>query len=227
MSRSMSGNQFLYINQLLVPVQNSAFSMSAWIYPTNITIPMAIVCFGSFIDNQFAVLGVRGDVAGDPVGFDLWDTIGSAAAHSIGVSINTWHHACAVKVNANLQYSYIDGGTRGSDGTSVNPNPDVSAIGKLYRLTEGWPFQGRIADVGIWDVALNDAEVLLLSQGYSPLFVQPNNLVYYLRMVTDNNVDYIGGVTMNEFGVPGVAGHPTIIYPDNKLVGKLESRLMQ
>ncbi len=81
--------------------------------------------------------------------------------------------------------------------------------------TQYW--DGTIAELAIWDVKLTDAEHLILAARYSPLFVRPQNLVGYWRLIRGINDEILGIVGSNNGSI--VVSHPPIIYPANVRVG--------
>ncbi len=78
-------------------------------------------------------------------------------------------------------------------------------------------WDGTIAELGIWDVKLTDDEFLILADRYSPLFVRPQNLVGYWRLIRGINDEILGIVGSNNGSI--VVPHPPIIYPANVRVG--------
>ncbi len=100
-------------------------------------------------------------------------------------SANVWTHACAVFASGSSRSAYINGGNKGTDTTAESTAPagiNRMAIGVRENLTRDAKFDGDIAEVGVWNVALTDAEVAILGLGISPLFVRPASLITYLPM---------------------------------------------
>lgn len=113
---------------------------------------------------------------------------------------------------------YIDGSLDGSDtgaGTPEVPNFDRIAVGRFADSSPGNYFEGETAEAAMWNVRLTAAEAAMLGQGYSPLFVRPQNLVFYLPMIRDNDNDLVGGLSLTAFNTPSIAVHPSVIYPWN------------
>lgn len=97
---------------------------------------------------------------------------------------NVWSHACGIEASATDRRAFLNGGGKGTDATSKTPaGIDSLGIGFLARASDADFYQGLIAEVGIWNVALTDAEVAVLAAGYSPLCVQPQSLVFYAPLV--------------------------------------------
>lgn len=72
-------------------------------------------------------------------------------------------------------------------------------------------FDGRIAEVGIWNAALTAAEIASLAKGMTCDKVRPQNLVFYAPLVRDL-IDQKGGLTITNNNGATVANHPRI-YP--------------
>ena len=56
-----------------------------------------------------------------------------------------------------------------------------------------------------------------LDAGYSPLFVRPQNLVFYAPLVREA-VDIVGGVALTPTNSPTISVHPPIIYPSSQIL---------
>lgn len=70
----------------------------------------------------------------------------------------------------------------------------------------------------MWTVALTTAEIALLADGLSPLFVRPQSLAFYAPLfgragAGGEEEDWVGGAPLTATGSPTVTDHPRIIYP--------------
>jgi hypothetical protein len=74
---------------------------------------------------------------------------------------------------------------------------------------------GRVAEVGVWNVALTASEIESLASGISPLMVRPDALVFYAPMLTTtgNQRDWVGGLSLAPTNTPTDIDHPAIVYP--------------
>jgi hypothetical protein len=187
-------------------------SLACWFYADADNLQLGLISMTKDGANPLIKLAAQGAVAGDRVLIGGYS--GGEANTTTGFSVNTWHHACGVYESTTNRHAYIDGGSKGSDTTS-NTSDTVTdiGIGNLIRANPIVGMSGRIAEVGIWNVALTDAEVAILAKGYSPLFVRPQNLVVYVPLVGDEDVDIVGGLAFAELHTPGIADHPRIIRP--------------
>jgi hypothetical protein len=130
-----------------------------------------------------------------------------------GMTVNTWHHACAVFTSDTSRAAFIDGGSKGTDSTNIaDPSADRTGIACVYKSSIAGYWSGRLAEVAVWNVALSDAEVAVLAKGWCPLFIQPQNIVGYWPLGRTDN-DLFGGYNMTPSGSPTWADHPPILYP--------------
>lgn len=145
------------------------------------------------------------------------------AASSAQYTADTWRHACAVFAAVDDRRAFLDGGNKGTESTSQVPiNLDVTTLGAL-RIADvvTQEVSGLMAEAAIWNVALSDDEVAVLGQGYSPLFVHPQNLVFYAPLIRTIQ-DVVGAVTLTNDGST-VAAHTRIRYPAPGRFGNLEA----
>lgn len=84
------------------------------------------------------------------------------------------------------------------------------AFGMLRDSSPNQPFDGKIADVAIWDVILTAAERAMYFTGYTPDQIRPQNLVSYWPLIRSTN-DIRGGLIMTPGGAPVASPHPRII----------------
>jgi hypothetical protein len=142
--------------------------------------------------------------AGGTVGF---------AVSSVPPTINTWQHLGGTYSATNRRDVYLDGTNRGNDTTSATPsgisNVNIGAI--LNSSSPIKDFNGAIAECAIYNVVLTDTEIATLAKGFSPLFIRPQNLVFYAPLIRGYQ-NLRGGTSMtNNSSTP--FPHPRIIYP--------------
>ncbi len=205
-----------YLVPASTPVTAPPFTMACW-FKTDAFVNqelMSIVNSGSPTDHYEMRLR-------DPGDNDLFalthDGASSFAQTTNSYTLNNWHHGCAVFGAVNSRAAYIDGPTgKGTNAGSRTPTGiNLVSIGMLRDSSPSFPFSGLIAEAAIWNVALTDAEVAMLALGYSPLAVRPSGLVLYRRMIRDEDVSIVGGLSFSVGGSPVVAEHPRVIdgYP--------------
>lgn len=197
------------------PLTGAPFSMGCWFNTNDDTI---VQCLMSLADtataNNYHLLLAYGTIGGDPLRFEVLATAAeSISVTGTGFTANTWHHACAVKAAADDHAVFIDGGSKGTDATSSTPaGVDTLGIGARVLSGVGVPMSGFIAEAAVWNVALSDAEVAILAEGYSPLLVRPQNLVFYAPLVREL-LDVVGGATLTNNNGATVGDHSRVLYP--------------
>lgn len=202
------------------PVTAAPLSMACWFNSVNVADEQGLVSLADVnTTNNYWVLALRGPVPADNVEFSVNDGISSDTLTTTGYSANTWHHAACAEDSSSLRRVYIDGGSQGFGFINHTPSGiDNVGIGRYSSSTPFSYMDGRIAEVGIWNIALSAAEFALLAKGFSPLMVRPDALVFYMPGIRDvsagNWREYIGGVNLTEIATPTVGVHvPTLFVP--------------
>jgi hypothetical protein len=184
MARSFDGtNDSVSINSALVTVP---FTFACWVKvasgPTDNTAAMSMGRTGSAAHLHWLTLGYEGNPSAPRVRMCAIAGGSTAAAVSTtGLTFNTWHHICGIAYATNSRAAFLNGGSKGTNSTTVNPTSmGQMIIGAMrYNGTLEEYFNGLIAIPAIWDVALTDDEVLSLAQGTRPDLVRPESLVSY------------------------------------------------
>lgn len=153
-------------------------------------------------------------------------TSAAASATSTTISANVWNHGAAVFTSSTSRASYLNGGGKGTNATSKVPiGINRTSIGVDDHSSPTNPFApagtGMIAEVGIWNIALSDADVLTLSKGVSPLLVHSEALVAYWPLVGNNSPENnlkSNTATLAIQGALTKAVHPRVILPRRRLV---------
>lgn len=169
---------------------------------------------------EYMEMVANGSTAGDPVSLRRASAIGGAdiASSSTGYSINTWHHAACRASSATSADAYIDGGSKGSNTSSNTPLgiDTVNIGGKEILGANDNHFAGRLAELGIWNVALTDEEIAALAKGSSPLRIRPESLKGYWPFygVGSPEPDYSSaGQHMTLVNTPAQGDHCPYIRP--------------
>lgn len=201
-----------YLTHSAAVVSTYPITMAAWFYPdafVNQTL-VSISDTAAYLD--YFELRLRDPADSDIIALIRRDSQ-SFAKTTASYTLNTWHHAVGVFAAANDLRIFLNGGNKGTEvgGSETPAGMDTTSIGVLKMNTLNFYMSGRIAEVGIWNVALTDAEVAILADGFSPLFVHPQNLVAYWPLVRGLN-DRVGGYNMTATGTT-VSAHSRLIYP--------------
>ncbi len=134
------------------------------------------------------------------------------AAVASGITWDVWGHSCAVFANTSSRSIYLNGGGKVTNSNfASSAGLDRTSLGRTGDSSPGDYFFGWIAEMAIWNAALTDAEVLILSKGYSPLFVRPQNLAAYWPLLRGIK-DKFGIYNLTASGTT-VGTHSRIIMP--------------
>lgn len=210
-----------YLTLASAPVTIMPMTFSLWIYPDedgrSFQAPFSIGNSGGV--DQFTI-NIMGGTVNDPVRCYARDAGGQTFATINGIVFNTWQHVAATYINNVSRYVFLDGVKSAQDVNDRTPaNINLTRVAIEARSgAAASKFSGRIAEIGVWNVTLTDDEITILSLGYSPLFVRPESLVFYLPLIRDNDNDLIGGLHLTAGGSPTISAHPRIRYPANPYI---------
>jgi hypothetical protein len=216
-ARSFNGSSDRGFNSS-TPVGAVPLTIAAWFKTNdNATSQVIAAIARSAASSEYWALQVAGAVAGDPVRATANDSgINAHATTTTGITVGQWHHGCAVFASADSRAAYIDGGSKGTNTTNNSPDfTNQLSVGYLdYNGADTAFFNGDIAELAIWNVALTDAEVAILGAGASPLMVRPESLVFYAPLIGrySPEIDTIGRFNLTLTGT-GPSAHPPIRYP--------------
>ena len=218
MARLFNDASSQYLTVASAPVPAVPLTLAAWFNSDDITIGQSILHIGvAGTSNNRFTLNAQGDTAGDPVRALTRNTSTVVAATTTGYSANTWHHACGVFSAVDARAAYIDGGSKGTDTNSQTPTGIARTdVGTLSAV--GSYFSGLIAEAAIWNVALTDDEVAILAKGFSPLFVRPESLIFYVPLIQSADKDIVGGLSLTATNTPTVGAHPRVFYPSSPIM---------
>lgn len=214
MAYSFTAASSQYLSSVLTSLSPYPLTISCWFNSNNTTANQALVYVGPSTSTSRLFLFAAGAVAGDPVSFDAIGSGGGSAqtANSTsGYTANTWNHACGVATSSTLRTVYLNGGSSGTNITSVTPSAaDRLTIGsRLSTGVAGVFFDGDVAEVGIWNAALTATEIASLAKGMTCDKIRPQNLVFYAPLVR-NLQDANGGLTITNNNAATIANQPRV-----------------
>lgn len=216
MARLFDNAQSEYLRYAGAPVTAMPLTMACWFYSDDNAAAQAFVTLSLASNpNHYYSIGAFGNVAGDPVRASIRDGgTARAASTSNAYAINKWQHACGVFTSTTSRDAYLNGNGKGSNTNTVNPTaPDRMTIGgDGVSPTPTWLMSGGICEIGIWNVALTDAEILSLYQRARPFDIRPNNLVAYIPLWRDEDKDFVGGLTITAYNTPSIMDHAPLVW---------------
>lgn len=211
MARTFSTGNSLSVASVVADVP---LTISAWIYPTTLGVGQCAVGVGrTGTQNHSHILRIP---TVDTIRAQTQQTTAVFAEASGTLSTNVWAHACVVFASSTDRRAYLNGSS--SEGTNTTAATPVSMTTTAIGVhTSGVnPFNGRIGEVGIWNVALTAPEIDALARGVSPRLIRPGNLKGYWPVwgAASPEPDLSGsGFNMSLTGTPAQVDHPpTMAY---------------
>lgn len=202
------------------PVTTFPFTASVWFYADDILFGGADKYIWSVADtgttNNYISIFISDSTSKIRATYNAASTIRTNESGST-VSINQWNHAVAVYTSSSDIQIYLNG-TAGTNIMAASATPtgiDTESIGALVRTTAAAYFDGKIAEVGVWNVALSQEEISALADAVSPLMVRPASLVKYSPLMgrTDPEIDVMGSYPFTLVNSPAQSAHPPMRYP--------------
>lgn len=196
-------------------------TLAAWILPTTIGVDQIVFTLGSGAASRYALIGVNSSDQLFAAKNNTPDSATATTSSTVGTA--AWAHICG-KFSSNTSMDiFQDGANKQSSATSCtfNSDPTHAVIGAHAAGVGGSYFSGHMAEIAIWNVALDDAEVASLAKGFCPLLIRPQSIVaYFPFMRGDTNGAthfdrYKNGYNVAESGTgsPAQSAHPRVIYP--------------
>lgn len=143
------------------------------------------------------------------------DTGTSTVTVAASYSANAWHHVCGVEASTSSRNVRMNNGTPATSTTTRAPTGmDRTCIGEFCRSSPTNYLGGKVAEVCIWSIALNDTDIANLynsGAGAPCTNVQGGNLVGYYKLISDAN-DSAGSNHLTLTGSPTFdsGDHPVI-----------------
>lgn len=202
------------LNSTTIPVSALPFTFSCWFYSVTAATTQTLMTMDrtGFADYMELLAHSGGHLM-----FDAAVASGPnrRAETANSWSANTWHHAAAVAASSTDRKSYLDAdvANAGANSSSVTFGTyNDFNIGRYGGGSPGDYFDGRIAEVGVWNVALDTAEIAALAKGISPLLVRPSGLVFYAPLVRSFQ-DIRAALALTNTNTVTVGDHPRVFMP--------------
>lgn len=118
----------------------------------------------------------------------------ASATGTLPIPLGIWSHICGVFLTTSSRTVYTNG-TNATTDTTLAANAMASigstTIGATNSNSAFSSFEdGEIALVGVWNVALSDADIKLLAAGVHPRLVRPTNCVCALDVNGDRPAEF-------------------------------------
>ncbi len=192
------------------------FTWACWWYPTanQGTTQNHLFTSGASASQSYYSLGVT-ETTGSGICCDAFSGgVGRSASFSSALANDTWHFVAGVWTSTTSRKPYRDGAFGTADTGSVSVTSSLPNGRIACRETNGAGADrfalGAISHIGMWDIALAEADLDLMWNGLHPLHCQRANLVQFLLpvdtvyrdLVSDNGASLVSAPPDLGFGPP-------------------------
>lgn len=214
MAGSFASASTQYLSVASMPITAYPYTMACWFWATADSDQTLLSLQDNAVVNRYHRI-VWGGASTDDIQFGAAEGGAVASAFATATpSKSTWNHACAVGASSTSRKIYLNGGNSGSSTSLRNWGAkNTITIGAYDLAGAGGYYDGYVAEVAIWDAALDANEVYSLGLGMSPRAIRPGSLVFYAPLVRTLTNDIVGGLTLTNNGTVAVAAHPRIYMP--------------
>jgi hypothetical protein len=200
------------------PIRGVApLSICAWIKPTAQT-AAAVRVVGLYQDTPATagIFSLRLETTGAPTAQTYDGTTNALATGATLVTAGVWQHVAATYASASSRSVYLNGANKVTNTATATPTNVVETdIGALWNASAPLLFfDGSLAEIATWSVALTDTDVAVLALGVSPLFVRPDALISYWPLYGSYSpeIDLVGRADLTVTGA-SVSMHPLVYFP--------------
>jgi hypothetical protein len=196
-----------YLSTSSTPVTGYPCTLACWAYK-DLAAGGHLITIGSAGSSCFQLLTDNGALVRAGAIDSVGTTGGNAAAGTAATGV--WFHAAGTLNSATNRRAWANGVPGGTNSTNITPSGlNRISIGARSRSSVDSYFDGLIAEVGIWNVALTAAEIESLAKGVTCDKVRPQSLRFYAPLIRDLQ-DVRDGLTITNTNSATVADHPRV-----------------
>jgi hypothetical protein len=201
------------INQSLTrasaPVTAVPLTMACWFNPD--LLQDAALCAVESASGNANWFGLFAGLTGIVTASTVQTGTASSAATTATYTTGSLNHCCGVFAATNSRTIYLNGANAVTNTATRTPNNIAETVigARRFGGILGLYFNGKIAEVGIWNAALTAAEVASLAKGMTCDKVRPQSLVFYVPLVRELQ-DVRQGLTITNNNGATVDNHPRV-----------------
>ncbi len=209
------------VNTVSAPLTATPFSVSMLVFPLDVSTSNTLFWMGdkALTNHQHLLLADGG--ASDKIRAGTSAGGGNFYSNSTAAYLaNAWVQAGGVWTDPANRQAVLEGVLGSEENTSLNPTGEDSiSIGMRRNGSPSFPANCYMAEVGLWDTDLNQADWDMLAARMSPIGVRPESLISYWPFIARGlsvEPDYVGNHPLTANGYAGGdenVPHPRVIYP--------------
>lgn len=165
-----------------IDITGTALTLACWV---NLDVTTATMFFIAKRNAGVAIqYSLYFDDASDRIRFEVADggITPGLVANTSAITAGTWFH-CAGILSGSEMRAYRNGvaSADSGEGVSIGNTTNALKLGEAGSIAtdNDFPLNGKLAEVGIWNVRLSDGEITSLAGGVSPGLVRRNSLKGY------------------------------------------------
>lgn len=164
------------------------FSISAWIRPITFTTPLNVFSMFGTTSDRYYSLWYRGDMSSGTIQAQCWNGGNNPSANtSTAFSTATWHHIAGTYFVTGGSFEvevWLDGdGYANNTQTPFTPPTVTGTFIGANGFVPNFFFNGKIAEVTVYNVRLTSGEVSALATGINSYAVRPGSIVGYWPLI--------------------------------------------
>ena len=155
--------------------------------------------------------------------------VSSTATAGTAIGTGAWSHAAGVFASATSRVAYKNG-VAGTEETTSRIPTTIDSVRLGSQVGTNF-MDGTLAEVGIWNVALDAGEIAALAKGFSPQLIRPASLIHYYPLIrgtvnqggsSNTTLDFgKAGLNLTETNTPTYSDpHVRLYYPMGPLSGE-------
>lgn len=196
------------------PVTADPITLACWIRPTTTPTTHVAISLNNATTNARWMLVLRSTDFQALRIDDAGAAVGPTSASGTN-SAGTWVHGVAVfnpsPGNILAYRNGVVGNPATNPGTAVTVNRFLIGA-RIQNGIFGAFCNADIAEVGVWNAALNADEIASLANGFPCRLIRPSALQFYSRLIR-NIMDIRNSLALTNTNGATVSDHPRIIYP--------------
>ncbi len=190
MARNFNNSTDTYIQHYLGATYDVPVTISAWANPnqTNAADTLVSLNVGTIAEALGTSLQLRLGSSAQVAARSSTEAAQSSALSTGIYSANTWQHTAAKFAASNSRIAYLNGVGGAAQTTSrLTPNLEYLIVGRGSGGAQDTAssYNGSLAEVAVWNVALDDEEIVSLSKGVKPTMIRPDKLIAYFPLIRD------------------------------------------
>lgn len=215
MARAFASASSQYFTGTHAPVSAFPFTVSLWAKSSTTSGVQSLFSFGNAGQSNRLILYQSKAQIQSFGGPDV------RVAAAVNYSTTAWFNVIGEWASDTSRTVYYNGGNSGTTATSrAIGTVTTLQIGNTTSINEY--MNGSIAEVGMWNVTLTDAEKVSLAAGVSPLMVRPKSLVGYWPLFAraTNEESWAGApYILTNTNTATATAHPSrMIYPTRRKI---------